>query len=350
MAMRKLLRANEQQSSRSTTTARILFVPLVLLLSSGYLVFYLFFANQKGVSGCFLSVVGSLNNQPATSTSTRRPKLADGCLHVFLDAGANIGIHSRFLFEPHQYPLAVEPHKIFNEAFGEQRDPRDVCAFAFEPNPAHQPRQQALQAAYAKMGWKYFPIHAGVGDVENTTLTFHHNDPLADGSNNVNSEWGFSVVDRYNKGAKSAVEVPIVHLAHWIQREIHGRTIPKTIYGNYNHQPPIPRVVFKMDIEGMEFLVTPSLIFSGIMCQDIDFLFGEFHDAAHIPKRAAINPQTGQGELAAFANWEKARDQYMAMWSAMKAVHPNDCKARYIDMPDKEHYLKDGIPFPTRPP
>ena len=31
-------------------------------------------------------------------------RLAEGCQHIFVDAGANIGIHARFLFEPHLWP------------------------------------------------------------------------------------------------------------------------------------------------------------------------------------------------------------------------------------------------------
>ena len=33
----------------------------------------------------------------ATQHEHRQPKLGDGCYHIFLDVGANIGIHSRFL-------------------------------------------------------------------------------------------------------------------------------------------------------------------------------------------------------------------------------------------------------------
>ena len=36
----------------------------------------------------------------------RRRRLADGCHHVYLALDANIGVHSRFLFGPSQYPDA----------------------------------------------------------------------------------------------------------------------------------------------------------------------------------------------------------------------------------------------------
>lgn len=64
-----------------------------------------------------------------------KKRLGDGCFHVFLDVGANIGVHGRFLFEPKKYPEAVVARAIFDEEFGAERDNRDVCAFEFEPNP-----------------------------------------------------------------------------------------------------------------------------------------------------------------------------------------------------------------------
>ena len=39
-------------------------------------------------------------------TNDHEHKLADGCYHVFLDVGSNIGMHVRFLLEPHKYPQA----------------------------------------------------------------------------------------------------------------------------------------------------------------------------------------------------------------------------------------------------
>ena len=41
----------------------------------------------------------------------------DGCYHVFVDAGANIGIHTRFLFEPSKFPRSSF-RKVFDKYFG----------------------------------------------------------------------------------------------------------------------------------------------------------------------------------------------------------------------------------------
>ena len=45
-------------------------------------------------------------------------KYGDGCYHVFLDIGANIGVHGRFLFEPDVYPNAILAHNVFDKHFG----------------------------------------------------------------------------------------------------------------------------------------------------------------------------------------------------------------------------------------
>lgn len=44
---------------------------------------------------------------------TGRPKLGDGCHHVFIDVGSNIGVHARFLYEPDRYPDSKESVKAF---------------------------------------------------------------------------------------------------------------------------------------------------------------------------------------------------------------------------------------------
>jgi len=82
---------------------------------------------------------------------------ADGCYHVFIDVGANIGVHGRFLLEPEKYPEATVAHSVFNNMFGkpETRDNRDFCVFEIEANPRQRKKIQPKADAYAKMGWRY---------------------------------------------------------------------------------------------------------------------------------------------------------------------------------------------------
>ena len=135
------------------------------------------------------------NLAPATSiqhTSHHGRKRGDGCHHIFLDVGANIGVHSRFLFEPKLYPQSVMAQNIYNEQFGkEDRDKLHLfCAFAFEPNPNHEVRHMKLENVYEEMGWRYHYIQAAASDTDGN-LTFYHN------NDEGNMEWGFGAKGMY---------------------------------------------------------------------------------------------------------------------------------------------------------
>jgi hypothetical protein len=166
---------------------------------------------------------------------SRTSKLGDDCYHVFLDVGANIGVHSRFLMEPDSYPLAKSAKGHFDRIYGTQRDNRDFCMFAFEPNPVHKQRHEMFAQAYEQMGWRYHYIGAGVGD-QDGNLTFYHMD--GEGYN----EWGFSTVKekcegRNNQGCEPEI-VPVTHLASWIDEHIHQRKLPEVVHGNFEAAGP----------------------------------------------------------------------------------------------------------------
>ena len=86
------------------------------------------------------------------TTTTRQSKLGDGCYHIFLDVGSNIGIHARFLYQPDRYPDSKSSVKSFAKEFGYPRDNRDYCVFSFEPNPKFEQRHLDLQEAYRAVG------------------------------------------------------------------------------------------------------------------------------------------------------------------------------------------------------
>lgn len=97
----------------------------------------------------------------------------NGCRYVFLDIGANIGVHTRFLFEPTSYPNN-KYRSVFDDSFPRKRFNRtDVCAFGFEANPAHKTRLQRLQHHYAAMGWRAIFFHEAVA-AEEGMITFWH--------------------------------------------------------------------------------------------------------------------------------------------------------------------------------
>jgi len=205
----------------------------------------------------------------SSQSKIKRRKLGDGCYHVLLDVGSNIGIHARFLYEPLRYPDSRTSVQAFAREFGFPRDNRDYCVFAFEPNPKFEQRHLDLEKAYNAMGWRYTPIIAGASDADGN-FTFYH-------SAFEKEEWetGFSAVTPktlYGGNATSKT-VQIVRLASWIQDEIQDRRIPTRHSEIYSE----PTVIMKLDIEGLEFKVFPDLLTTGALCQNIHFLMGEFH-------------------------------------------------------------------------
>jgi FkbM family methyltransferase len=244
------------------------------------------------------------------------PKLADDCYHIFLDVGANIGIHNRFLFEPHLYPKSSSARHFQSElgAF----DNRDMCAFAFEPNPVHKHRLEKLSQAYQAVGWRLYILNAGASNV-NGTMSFYHFD--TDGSNN---EWGFSAVPVPNRPGL-AEEVPIIRLADFIRQHVQGRKLPATTYGGPYEKP---KVLMKMDIEGMEYAVIPDLVASGALCETVDCITYEFHHSKS-EFRHSIS--------------ETAMKDVKSMIQSVE-MNPN-CITRFMLL-DDESYLFDGEPFP----
>ena len=99
----------------------------------------------------------SFNNSP--EKKDMRSNILDGCYHVYLDVGSNVGIQIRKLFEPSKYPDAAV-HPIYDLNFGtfenRQRDGNDykVCAVGFEPNFQHTAYLKNLEKIYNGCGWK----------------------------------------------------------------------------------------------------------------------------------------------------------------------------------------------------
>ena len=267
------------------------------------------------------------------------PRLGDGCYHVFLDLGANIGVHGRFLFEPHQYPKAKKAEKFFLQAFGNKtRDNRDFCVFAFEPNPNHHRRLHKVSQAYAAMGWRFHVIPKGISD-HGSNLTFYRwNDKKY-------SEWGFSMTkpppdNAFPSGTPNTeIQVAVVRLAKWIEHHIQDRTLPKEIQGNYPYDTP--RVLMKMDVEGMEFPVMADMLLTGVFCRNINLAFTEVHlQDFRFPMR--VNHQRSGLVL----HDKKQASRY---WHSFEfAIKANaDCHGRLVQG-DDEAYLWDGRPLPVQ--
>jgi hypothetical protein len=81
----------------------------------------------------------------------------DGCFHIYLDVGSNVGIQVRKLFEPNLYPDA-SVLKVFDSYFGPTNADgtrnETVCAIGFEPNPRHSPALKEIESAHRTCGWR----------------------------------------------------------------------------------------------------------------------------------------------------------------------------------------------------
>lgn len=270
--------------------------------------------------------------------STTEQALGDGCYHVFLDVGANIGVHGRFLLEPEKYPKSTSSVALFRKEYG-SLDNRDVCVFAFEANPKHWPRLKEVSKAYETIGWRFHVIEAAVSDQKGSASFYHQGK-----HDEQHSEWGFSgakdlssVYGEEKSKGKYIEEVPTIRLSEWIENNIHRRIVPKNSKKNDN-QPPI--LGMKMDIEGYEYIVLPDLIHSNVIC-NFDFVFGEFH-----PRFAPIERFRESKENFHRVKLDTEGQAHQYGKSLVEVIHGSrNCKIRWIDS-DDESYLKDGQPLP----
>lgn len=131
------------------------------------------------------------NNIELKNTSNN---ILDGCYHVYLDVGSNIGVQVRKLFEPEKYPRSPI-HAIFNSNFAkiEQRrkflskEVNIICAVGFEPNPHHTKHLLDMEKSYNECGWMVkFLTETAVSDHYGTTQFFTFK-----GHNSL--EWGSQI-------------------------------------------------------------------------------------------------------------------------------------------------------------
>ena len=250
----------------------------------------------------------------------------DGCVSIFVDAGANIGVHTRFLFGPAEYPQSSFT-KVFSEVFGAAPYNKSaVCSLGFEPNPKHIDRHLALQSAYRHMGWRYsfFPYALGV----NTSgeLVFYENGGANRGAQN--EYWGFGTTQRHNN--QSEVRVPSVSFDAVLE-QIGKRRLPRA--GHTIH----PRVIVKMDIEGSEFAVIPQVMMTGRLCQVVDYLSVEWH------------PTPRRGLPSAFQAFNHATVARLLKAAMADGGHAGGCLTNVVAV-DDETYVHDGRPLPRRIP
>ena len=107
-------------------------------------------------------------------------------------------------------------------------------------------------------------------------------------------------------------------------------------------------LVSTTDIEGSEYVVFPSLIYSGVLCQ-LDFVTGEDHDMYGVKfEREAMDPEHDevQGQLSFETKDEVNGFVNTLMVKALQSINPDDCKVKWENV-DDERYSFDKQPYPT---
>lgn len=201
------------------------------------------------------------------------PHFLDGCFHVYLDVGSNVGIQVRKLFEPRLYP-GSQVLSTFNQLFGppSERNRSTLCAVGFEPNPAHEARLKEIEAAYRRCGWPVrFFTQTAVGGRDAGAIGDFFSDGEVD-----KLEWGGTILsgNKNVRTADSSAKVRLVRLAEFITEQVAKRKIPPG--GGFGNRGRKPRVLMKMDIEGSEVEVMADLIISGGL-KHVDDTMIEFH-------------------------------------------------------------------------
>ena len=184
----------------------------------------------------------------------------DGCYHIYLDVGSNVGIQVRKLFEPKLYPDS-NIQSVFDKYYGKPEGngvrKETVCAVGFEPNPRHAATLKDIERSHKACGWRtHFYTEAAAAHDYGTV------DFLTD--NELNKlEWGGSIVSLSNKRKKELSVVGSVkkmRLADYILQRVMTRKFPKSV-SNKNS----PSVLMKLDIEGSELEVLTDMIVSGAL-------------------------------------------------------------------------------------
>ena len=179
------------------------------------------------------------------------------CNHLYIDMGTNVGVQFRKLYEPNYY-LNAPVLPIFQSYFGADR--KKVCAVGFEPNLHHTAHLQNMQEAYRAAGFPLFIFTetALFSKVVNLTLF----DDISRGGRRHHL-WGASLYNAQN--SSKTFTVATIDTGHFLHH----------MFGSWERDTN-SKVVAKLDIEGAEYEVMPSIIGHGSLCH-IDLMFTEWH-------------------------------------------------------------------------
>lgn len=227
------------------------------------------FVGQTGPPGSPWPGGGQIAPQTAAKEA-RQPREAnplDGCRHLWLDVGMNIGVQTRKVYEPGLYPDAPAlPHLA---KFFDGLPKSDICSFGFEPNPDHKRRLDTLEARYRAVGIRIKVFRGAASDKDGeTSFYLDRDDP--------GREWGARIDPMSFQ--KDKVTVPSIDFASWFARFALTRQIPPSSDPLRDTKPVI---AMKLDIEGHDAHVLNPMLRLGLLCK-IDLLLLEGVHLQHV--------------------------------------------------------------------
>ena len=166
--------------------------------------------------------------------------ILDGCHHVYIDVGTNIGVQIRKLFEPQKYPGAYV-HPIFDSMFGNiterlKSSPDGghmICAIGFEPNSHHTSYLKEVETSYQKCGWRVNILTQTAASDRKGTSRFYSDQAYK------NMEWGGGIlspninkvaveskVDKMTEAFIDLETVELVRLSDFLKNIVATRKLP----------------------------------------------------------------------------------------------------------------------------
>ena len=271
--------------------------------------------------------------------------MLDGCYHVYIDVGSNLGVQVRKLMEPSKYPDANNTLRLFNFLFGNETvrtQPMDggdsyMCVVGFEPNSHLTQYLRKVESSYNKCGWRVkFLTETGVSDHYGTTQFY------SDGELNK-YEWGGGILphkiitvakDNSTKDdgelswayqtwlsmPKDHAKVDLIRLSDFLQFVVGSRRIPLT-YKKSSHKPP--RVAMKIDIEGSEVDVLPDLLFSGGL-EFVNVLMIEWHSSLQLQEERKNATILLKSIIGAMSNYSTIMEEELGRKHAFRLVNLDD--------------------------
>jgi len=225
--------------------------------------------------------IDSIREGKAVKRAAPSNRLADGCMHVFIDAGSNRGDNIEALlgdWHAQAQRRAMPLQEIYDKNFGADNEYRcaSVCAFGFEANAHHTPVLKRAEATYTRRGVRvHYFTETAVSTTDGKSTFF-----LDDGTHQSrhNGETAASLFKSLQtSGSGTLRRVRTVDLASFIATEILPRRLPPAESVGRGAAGFRPSVVLKADIEGAEFGMLSRLLEYGVLCQ-LQTAAVEFHD------------------------------------------------------------------------